>query len=210
MVDKIIDDFFKQDSTKLIAKRLLGKRIVYYGPDGITSGWIVETEAYLGSIDQAAHSYQLKKTKRNFAMYEAGGTLYVHSMRQYQLMNFVTQTKGVPEGVLIRAIEPDQGISIMEANRHTTGINLTNGPGKLTQAMGIGIRFNDTELNAGPIKLDVNNQVKEPVNITSTPRIGIPNKGQWTQAPLRYIVAGNPYVSKILKSQMDLNHNGWK
>ncbi|MHA8111199.1 DNA-3-methyladenine glycosylase [Lactobacillaceae bacterium Melli_B4] len=210
MVDKIIDDFFKQVSTQAIAERLLGKRIIHHGQAGITSGWIVETEAYLGAIDQAAHSYQFKKTKRNFAMYETGGTLYVHSMRQYNLMNFVTQTPGVPEGVLIRAIEPDQGISLMEMNRHNHGINLTNGPGKLTQAMQIDTSLNATVVNLGPIELDLTRQIKVPDQVIATPRIGIPNKGQWTQAPLRYIVAGNPYVSKMLKSQMDLNQNGWK
>ncbi|XIF19496.1 MAG: DNA-3-methyladenine glycosylase [Acetilactobacillus jinshanensis] len=111
----------------------MGKRITYHN----TSAWITETEAYVGAKDQAAHGYKNHKAKWNRALFMAPGTIYVFTMYGSNLLNFITQPVGNPQGVLIRGVQPASGIQLMQRRRHQTGINLTNGPGKLCTAMDI-------------------------------------------------------------------------
>lgn len=179
-----------------IAKSLLGVKLIYESPAQTFSGYIVETEAYLGTIDQAAHSYQGKHTPRVHSLYREGGTIYGHMMHRYLLINFVTQPEGIPEGVLIRAIEPEEGLEAMIRNRGKRGYEVTNGPGKFTTAMSIPRTIDGTRLNEGRLKIDTKNR-KYPREIEESPRIGIPNKGKWTDAPLRFTVKGNPFVSHM-------------
>jgi len=186
-------DFIEQ-STVETARGLLGKKLVVTH-EGITlSGWIVETEAYLGPDDRAAHSYGFRRTPKVESMYQAGGTIYVYMIHGHHNVNIVTQEAGVPQGVLIRAIEPDAGVEVMEARRSRSGFDVANGPGKLCKALGIDKSDNGVMLGAGRIAIDWGH-CKIPVEITVSPRIGIPNKGEWTEAPLRFFVKGNPYVS---------------
>lgn len=207
MNQQSITNFFNHGSTQEIAKKLLGKRFTYHQ----TSAWIVETEAYIGIRDQAAHAYHNRKTHRNRALYMKPGTIYVFSIYGQNLLNFITQPDGDPEGVLIRAVQPENGISLMKKRRPANHLNLTNGPGKLCQAMNINLRLNTRMLNQSPMKIDLSSSlIKHPVKISISGRVGVPNKGKWTQAPLRYYVTGNPYVSKMPKRQMDLKHYGWK
>ena len=194
-------------TTQEIAKKLLGHLIVMESKEGPTSGFIVETEAYLGEIDQAAHSFEKRRTPRLKSMYKEAGTVYVYQMHTQSLLNLVVQEKEIPEAILIRAIEPLSGIEYMQARRKRPGIELTNGPGKLTQAMNISKECDGTKLNEGPLYL-LDEYKKEPKEIKISERIGIPNKGKWTDALLRYSVKGNPFVSKALKKEM-VPGNGW-
>ncbi|MFP4924779.1 DNA-3-methyladenine glycosylase, partial [Staphylococcus pseudintermedius] len=114
------------------AQNLLGVQLIYEAPESTYSGYIVETEAYLGFKDQAAHGYQGRRTPKVESLYQQGGTIYAHVMHRHLLINFVTQEQGIPEGVLIRAIQPEAGIEMMQRNRGRQGYALTNGPGKLT------------------------------------------------------------------------------
>lgn len=193
--------------TKEVAQRLLGCLLVKETQAGITSGWIVETEAYLGEPDQAAHTYGLRKTPRLKAMYQPAGTIYIYHMHTHTMMNIVAQEQGNPQGVLIRAIEPLEGIELMEERRKVSGINLTNGPGKMTKAMGITKEDYGTKISEPPLCLSTD-QRRTPKEILATPRVGIPNKGEWTHAPLRYTVKGNPYVSGK-KGTVDIDF-GWQ
>lgn len=193
--------------TEVIAQKLLGKLLVHETDIGRVSGFIVETEAYLGALDLAAHSYGNRRTKRTEAMFQKPGTLYIHVMHTHTLLNISTQEEGEPEGILIRAIEPYEGIEYMESQRAKHGFQLTNGPGNLTRALGITMESYGNSIFEGSIYLD--NQIsRTPNNILLTPRIGVANKGEWTEKPLRYIVEGNPYVSR---RKIELSpRNGWE
>lgn len=192
---KVQNLFDERYSTAEIAKNLLGRLLVHETDEGRVSGFIVETEAYLGVPDLAAHSYGGKRTKRTEAMFQKEGTLYVHVMHTHVLLNIITQEEGNPEGVLIRAVEPYEGREYMEKQRIKHGFNLTNGPGNLTKALGITMeQYGDSIFGE---KVYVDKQIyRLPKEILETPRIGIANKGIWTEKLLRYIVAGNPYVSR--------------
>lgn len=195
-------------STEEVAKKLLGKKLVSQTPEGITSGWIVETEAYVGAEDMAAHAYQYRKTPRVKAMYETAGTIYLYNMMGNYLLNVSTREEGNPHAVLIRAVQPEDGLELMERRRGKTGWDVTNGPGKMTQAMGITMAEYGTSITEPPLFIDLS-ESKEPRETLETPRIGIPNKEEWTEALLRYIVKGNPYVSRR-RGNIDTEYFGWE
>ncbi|MCC5894817.1 MAG: DNA-3-methyladenine glycosylase [Alkalibacterium sp.] len=194
-------------TTEQVAKELLGCLLVKEDEIGITSGWIVETEAYVGVQDEACHSYNGKRTPRLESMYKKAGTLYVYQMHTHHMVNIVTRTSDEPQAVLIRAIEPYEGVSIFEEHRKRKGIELTNGPGKLTKAMGITMEDNGTESDKYPLYI-ASQKKRVPNLIQKSKRIGIPNKGHWTDALLRYSVEGNPYVSR--RKGKPMNDHGWE
>lgn len=202
--------FFNTKSTEEIAQFLLGMYLEHETSSGTLAGYIVDTEAYLGPEDEAAHSFGLRDTPRLRAMYEKPGTIYLYTMHTHLILNMVTQEKGKPQGVMIRAIEPVEGVKKMEENRNgRKGIELSNGPGKLVAALGIdrdlyGQSIFDSRLRIVPEKR------KKPKKIISLPRIGIPNKGIWTELPLRYVVSGNPYITKQRRNDIEQKTFGWK
>ena len=222
-----IKEFFKQD-TILLAKKLLGKLILIKKDGKILGGYIVETEAYLGTEDKACHSFEGKRTPKIEALFGEAGTVYIYTMHTHKMLNIVSCEKGNPQAVLIRGIEPVINVERMIENRGKEGVLVSNGPGKLTKAMGISDGFNmskiyEIEKNLGmkSCKLGYNIQMmKENViyidfenskiskKIETSSRIGIPNKGVWTDKKLRYFVNGNKYVSKMKKSEYD--NNCWK
>ena len=179
--------FFKQSTTEL-AKALLGKYLVY----GDLRGKIVETEAYLYRDDPGCHAAR-GLTPRNAPMFGPAGRSYVYLIYgMYYCLNVVSGKTGEGEAVLIRAIEPVQGIEIMEERRKTSKIeNLCNGPGKLTQAFGITREHNNLCFLTG--ELQIHNSREKPEIITST-RIGL-SAGQ--DLELRFYIAGSRFVSKI-------------
>lgn len=194
-------------STQEVAQMLLGCLLVKEVNNEVTSGWIVETEAYVGIQDEACHSYNGKQTPRLESMYKEAGTIYVYQMHTHHMVNIVTRSAHEPQAVLIRAIEPHGGIPLLEQRRNRKGIELTNGPGKLTKAMAITMEDNGTEIDASPLYIDRELR-RTPNMIRKSERIGIPNKGQWTDALLRYTVEGNPYVSRKKGKPMD--DHGWQ
>ncbi|MCL1935770.1 MAG: DNA-3-methyladenine glycosylase [Defluviitaleaceae bacterium] len=200
---------FINGSTIENAKKLLGKKLLIKRLNKWIGGYIVEVEAYLGIQDEAAHSYKGKRTPKIEAMYQSGGTIYVYTMHGHNMLNIVMRPKDVPEGVLIRGLQPTDGIELMQLYRQVEKFNLTNGPGKLTKALDITREFNGKTLNTDIIRLDELNSLI-PKKICVSPRIGIPNKGKWTNEPLRFYVDGNPYVSTLPKKQMKDTHTTWK
>lgn len=200
-----MDLTFLKDDTLLAAKNLLGKKITTEIDGKLTSGYITEVEAYLGEKDKAAHAYQLRRTKKNEMMYREYGGVYVYTMHGHHCMNFITRDATVPEGVLIRAIEPEEGIDTM-IERRGRSVNLTDGPGKLTQSLGVKRDLhNGARLNDGPIQLS---EGRMPLQIIESKRIGIDNKEEAVEYLYRFTVKGNPYVSKDRVKPEE--ENGWK
>ena len=193
-----IERFLSTRTTPEIAVSLLGKQLRLQTSSGVLTAWITETEAYLGARDAGAHAYQNHQTPRNRALWQSAGTIYIYQMRAWCLLNIVTQAAGTPECVLIR----------MQQQRPVPIANLTNGPGKLMQALGLDKTLNGQTLQPATLSLDLSHY-RQPEQVVATPRIGIVNKGEWTTAPLRYFVAGNPFVSKISRRTIDHEHHGW-
>lgn len=143
-------------------------------------------------------------------MYDKPGTIYLYTMHTHLILNMVTQEQGKPQGVMIRAIEPVEGVDKMIENRQgRQGVELTNGPGKLVAALGIDKQLYGQSIFSSSLRL-VPEKRKFPKKIEALPRIGIPNKGRWTELPLRYVVAGNPYISKQKRTAVDQIDFGWK
>ncbi|WP_423189404.1 DNA-3-methyladenine glycosylase [Alkalibacterium sp. f15] len=193
-------------ATEEMAERLLGCLLVKEADGVTTSGWIVETEAYVGVLDEASHSYNGKNTPRMKAMFEQAGTIYIYKMHTHQLLNVVTREQGDPQAVLIRAIEPFEGEDIMGERRQKKGVDITNGPGKLTKAMGITMKDYGTSVLKPSLYIDTKHK-KIPLTVEKSKRIGIPNKGKWTESLLRFTVRGNPYLSRR-EGELSVD-NGW-
>jgi DNA-3-methyladenine glycosylase len=175
-----------------VAKDLLGCLLVRKVGGKTLSGRIVEVEAYRGSDDPASHSYR-GATKRSSIMFREAGHVYVFfSYGNHWCLNFTTEEEGQPGAVLIRALEPIEGIEEMARNRGVSEVaRLTNGPGKLTKALSIDGSFNGEDLVKSR-RLYVLGR-EEPVRVGASARIGISRglEQQW-----RYFVEGNPFVSK--------------
>lgn len=202
--------FFTGRPTTAIARDLLGKLVVYDGPDGMTGGYIVETEAYLGENDSASHAYDGRRTGYSESLYGQPGDIYLYQIRGHYCFDIVVQDRDEPQGILLRGIEAAIGADLMAAHRKMTGVNVTNGPGKLVQALGIHSRELDGHpMEASPLRVDLN-QYKIPREIITTPRIGVNMRGKDGAKPWRFFVAGNPYVSGMHKRMMDRQEHGWK
>lgn len=177
------------------APRLLGWTLVRETPDGTIKLRIVETEAY-HQEDPASHSFA-GITKRTAPMFEAGGRLYVYfTYGMYYCLNIVVGAKGVGEAVLLRAAEPLQGIEILQKNRGgiTDVHNIANGPGKLTQALGIkDTSLSGKILNRSSIYLEPPVKPIKTKDIIASPRIGI---SEAAQMPWRFYLKDNPFVTK--------------
>ncbi|MDD5362553.1 MAG: DNA-3-methyladenine glycosylase [Ignavibacteria bacterium] len=191
--NKIGRDFYLQD-TLTVSKKLLGKYLVRKFRNIYLAGKIVETEAYLGDTDPACHAFG-RITPRNQTLYEEGGIAYVYFIYgNYYCFNVVTEKKGIGAAVLIRALEPVSGISIMKLNRNKikNDADLTNGPAKLCLSLNIDKKFNGADLTGKEIFIagGVN---KEKTTAVVTKRIGIV-KG--ADLPYRFFIKGNPYITK--------------
>ena len=188
----ILSQSFYSRPTRQVAKDLLGQVLVHQTPQGISSGRIVEVEAYLPKNDPACHA-ALGKTPRNQVMFGPAGYAYVYfCYGNHFLFNVVTETEGTPGAVLIRALEPVEGAGLMAKRRGRLDADdrgLTNGPGKLVQAMGITKQHNGIQLWKRPVYLQ-KAQRKETVGVTT--RIGIT---EGSGLPLRFYLKGNPYIS---------------
>ncbi|GGA80976.1 DNA-3-methyladenine glycosylase [Ornithinibacillus halotolerans] len=185
---------FYEEPTLTLAQKLLGCVLVKITDESITSGVIVETEAYLGAIDRAAHSFQNRRTKRTEIMFSEPGLVYTYQMHTHCLVNVVSGPINTPEAILIRAVEPYTGIHTMLKRRPVPLIkNLTNGPGKLTKALGIGMEDYGKPFYHSNIIIA---KGKEPKTIVRGKRIGIGNSGEAKDYPYRFWVLDNPFVSR--------------
>lgn len=194
-------DFFLQQDVVQIAEDLLGKFLVSKVDGILTSGIIVETEAYKAPEDKASHAFGNKFTKRTKTLFENGGIAYIYLVYGFHhLFNIVTAKKGIAHAVLIRALEPIDNIDVMMKRRNKNKLdeNLSNGPGKLTQALGITIGLNGIDLcednsliNIEDIKINY-----KPENIISSPRVGIDYAEEYIDKPWRFRVKNNKWIGK--------------
>lgn len=159
-------------------------------------GKIVETEAYQGEIDRAAHSFSNVPTKRTEIMYQKPGSLYCYQMHTHILVNVVAGPISTPHGILIRAVEPIEGIAQMKLNRPKIKKekDLTNGPGKLTKALGISMNYYGHKWFEKPLYISDASVIKNS-DIVIGPRAGIANTGEAAEYPWRFSIKDNPYVS---------------
>jgi DNA-3-methyladenine glycosylase len=190
--------FYQQDVIS-VSKGLLGKILVHESSDGITAGLIVETEAYLGPEDRAAHSSGGRRTARNEVMFGQKGHAYVYFIYGlYHCFNVTAgEVPGKPEAVLVRALEPVMGEDIMAKRRDAIkgkAVNLTNGPSKLCMAMDISKLQNMTDLTTPPLYIEDASSVPQE-NIVKATRIGIDYAGDWKNKCWRFYIKGNMYVS---------------
>jgi DNA-3-methyladenine glycosylase len=191
MTPPLPHSFYLQDAVT-VAKSLLGCTLTHQTSEGTTSGIIVETEAYLHE-DPASHAFK-GQTPRNASMFKEGGIAYAYvSYGMHICFNVVTGPENVAEAVLVRALQPVEGIPLME-NRRKTAIqkNLCSGPGKLSQALAIGKSENGISLLSPPLFISGSPDAREEEIIT-TKRIGI---SQASEMPLRFYLKGNPFISK--------------
>ena len=188
--------FYDRD-TEIVARELLGMILECRTPEGVARGRIVETEAYLGEHDLACHAAS-GRSARTEPLYGAPGIAYVYFIYgMYWCFNAVTRAEGQPSAVLVRALEPLDGLEIMQARRGNgtrapRRIDLTSGPGKLCQALGIDGRFNGQPLDRPPLRIRHGDPVPSRA-VTVTPRIGISRSADW---PLRWFITDSPYVSR--------------
>jgi DNA-3-methyladenine glycosylase len=185
---------FYERETEIVARDLLGTVLECETDDGVASGIIVETEAYLGEQDLACHA-AAGRTARTEPLYGPPGTSYVYFIYgMYWCFNAVTRAEGLPSAVLIRALEPLDGIALMHKRRPQvrSEVELTNGPGKLCAALAITGSLSSKSLQRKPLLIREGEPVPdEQVEVTT--RIGITRSADW---PLRWIVCGNRFVSR--------------
>lgn len=187
-----VDKSFFEGTTSQLACRLLGSYLVHEIGQATLVGRIVEVEAYLGSADPAAHTYR-GMTERTLAMFGPPGHAYIYlSYGSHFCLNVSARPVGVGEGVLLRALEPIEGTELMAANRggKAEGVLISNGPGKLFQAMGVTKDFYGHDLTQLPLYISKGEEVEE---VVVGPRIGI---SKAKDLPLRFYIKGNPFVSR--------------
>jgi DNA-3-methyladenine glycosylase len=184
---------FYARETELVARDMLGAILECHTPEGIASGRIVETEAYLGEHDPACHA-AVGRTARTGPLYGPPGTSYVYFIYgMHWCVNAVTREAGLPSAVLIRALEPLEGIELMWQRRPGARRveELTNGPARLCRALGITGAHNGLPLHQPPLLVRRGHRLSDDA-VAVTPRIGISKAAEW---PLRWLVAGSPFVS---------------
>lgn len=200
MPAKLPREFYTRSDTLLVARQLLGCELVVPLPDGTrVSGLIVETEAYMGPEDKAAHSYGNRRTPRTETMFGTGGMAYVYFIYgMYYQFNVVTGRQDVPHAVLIRALEPLAGIEQMHERRPVKrDRDLTGGPGKLCQALGLDRSFNGEDLLGERVWIEAAAKRLAPRRIASGPRIGIDYAEEYKHEPWRFWIKDNIHVSKL-------------
>jgi DNA-3-methyladenine glycosylase len=198
MNKKLPRDFYTRANVLMVARELLGKLLVVPATNGQrVSGKIVEVEAYRGPQDRAAHSYGGRRTKRTETMYGIGGSAYVFFVYgMYYQFNVVTNAADTPHAVLIRAVEPVEGIELMRKLRHgQPDHNLTDGPGKLCIALGINRKLDAADLLGNDVWIEDAEKISR-AQIASGPRVGIDYAEEWRDKPWRFWVKDNPFVSR--------------
>jgi len=191
---RVLPREFYHRETEVVARELLGTILECETDDGAASGIIVETEAYLGEHDLACHA-AVGRTALTEHLYGPPGISYIYFIYgMYWCFNAVTREEGAPSAVLVRALEPLDGLALMHKRRPRikNTVDLTNGPGKLCTALGITGALTGKSLQRKPLVIREGEPVADD-RVEVTARIGITKSADW---PLRYIVRGNKYVSR--------------
>jgi DNA-3-methyladenine glycosylase len=191
--------FYLREDVLQVTSELLGKFLVTKINGVITGGMITEAEAYAGEIDSASHAFKGRRTRRTEIMFAEGGSAYVYICYGiHHLFNVVTNKKDTPHAILIRGIEPTEGVEMMLKRRKmkTPAYNLTAGPGALSEAMGIKVRHTGVDLLGDTIWIE-DRGIKIPSQkILKTIRVGVENSGKDARLPYRYIIKDNPWITR--------------
>ena len=189
---KLDRDFYVRDGLT-VARELIGKKLIHRSAEGMTGGLIVEAEAYMGAVDAAAHSFK-GRTKRTEIQYADGGRAYIYMIYGMHIcFNVTANVVDVPEAVLIRALEPTDGIELMMRRRNKKSPReLCNGPGKLTQAMGITIANYGVDLCGDEIFIETTDRA---VEIDSARRVNVDYAGAAADFPWRFLLRGSDFIS---------------
>ena len=191
--------YYRSDDVTGIARDLLGKILVTRFDGQLTAGRIVETEAYMGPIDRASHAWNNRRTARTEVMFSAGGVAYIYLCYGiHHMMNVVTGPAGHPHAVLIRALEPVEGLSVM-AGRRALAVDhprMTVGPGALARAMGLHVHWSGTSLTHRESPLWIEDADPIPINLVCAgPRIGVDYAGEAATWPWRFFIRNSAWVS---------------
>lgn len=193
------ESFYTREDVQQVAKELLGKVLVTNIDGNYTAGMIVETEAYAGVNDKASHAYGGRRTSRTEQMYRRGGTAYVYLCYGiHHLFNVVTNKQDIPHAVLVRGLEPIDGIDKMLKRRgmHNLKSNISAGPGTLSQALGITTGLSGTTLLNKTIYIEDRGIIVRPNDIVAGTRVGVAYAEEDAYLLYRYSIKGNKYVSK--------------
>ncbi len=195
---KLSLEFYRRNDVVKIAKELLGKIVVTNVEGIISSGRIVETEAYVAFVDKASHAYNGKQTLRNEAMYASAGAVYVYiCYGMHNMLNVVTNDLDIPDAILIRALEPIKGIDdmLVRKGKEIFDATLTKGPGNVAKAMGITKTMSGLMLGNKKIYIAEDDFVLLENEIGTSRRIGIDSAGSDALLPYRFFIKGNKFVS---------------
>lgn len=201
---KIAARFYQNTDVISVAKALLGKQLCTIINGQYCSGIIVETEAYKGVLDKASHAFGARRTARTEIMYREGGVAYVYLCYGiHYLFNVVTGPVDEPFAVLIRGLEPAEGIDIMLKRRGMMQMapRISAGPALLTQALGIDININGANLDGDEVWIQESGLNFTDEHIVTTERIGVGYAAEDALLPYRFYIRGNRYVSKVLKER---------
>jgi DNA-3-methyladenine glycosylase len=197
-MEKLVFSFYQRRNVVKIAKELLGKILVTNWKGIVTSGRIVECEAYAGVIDKASHASGGRRTARNEIMYGGGGYAYVYLCYGiHHLFNVVTNSKEIPHAILIRALDPIEGIEemLLRTNKKKLDHTLTRGPGNVSKALGISTKHTGTLLLGEKIFIADDGVKFSNKLVAESPRIGVDYAGNDALLPYRFYIKGNPFVS---------------
>jgi DNA-3-methyladenine glycosylase len=195
--NKIDKSFYTRDNVVRIARNLLGKVLCTRVNGEVTKGMIVESEAY-SYKERACHAYKNRRTKRTSVMFEEGGLSYVYLIYGiHNLFNIVTNKNGVAEAVLIRAVQPLEGISTMLRRRGLDEVSkrITAGPGVLSNALGINLKLNGKSLLGNIVWIENSDFKSMEKDIVATKRIGVSYAKEDSNLPWRFYLKDNPWVS---------------
>jgi DNA-3-methyladenine glycosylase len=195
---KLRREFYTRPNVLTVARELLGKLLVVPAAKGRrVSGMIVEVEAYRGPEDRASHAYGGRRTRRTETMYGRGGVAYVYFVYgMYHQFNVVSGEPDIPHAILVRALQPVEGIELMRERRQQhPDHNLTNGPGKLCIALGIDRALDNADLLGDRVWLE-DYETVSPRRIAKGPRIGIDYAEEWIDKPWRFWIKDNSCVSR--------------
>ena len=193
-----LDRSFYRRPVLLVARACIGKVLVHDTPEGLAAGRIVESEAYRGPSDLAAHSARGRRTQRTEVMYGPPGIVYMFLLYgMHWAFNAVVGEEGEPHAVLVRAIEPTHGLALMSQRRGVAAgrVELTNGPGKLCAALGLNGASYGKDLCGGELFLADDERGRPPTKIGRSPRINVDYAGSWAKKSWRFYERGNRYVS---------------
>lgn len=189
--------FYLREDVVAIAKELLGKVLVTVWDGEITSGRIVETEAYAGELDRASHASK-GRTERTEVMFGSGGHAYVYLCYGiHQMFNIVTAKEGVPHAILIRAVEPIEGRDLMlqRTGKKKWDETITSGPGRVGKAFGFHTSQCGIDLTGDELYIADDGFKVDATELVSSPRIGVDYAGEHAEWHYRFYLKNNPYVS---------------